>query len=124
GAALLWFLAACIAFAITWLLTVSPLPFGWFVVSVFACLDAAVHRRQPHAKRDSITTTGRTTDETSRRTGRAPAGTGKLDGHAPVAQLDRVLPSEGRGHRLESCRARHSCPRASAPLDIPAISGR
>ena len=26
---------------------------------------------------------------------------------APVAQLDRVLPSEGRGHRFESCRARH-----------------
>ncbi len=26
---------------------------------------------------------------------------------APVAQLDRVLPSEGRGHRFESCRVRH-----------------
>jgi hypothetical protein len=26
--------------------------------------------------------------------------------HAPVAQLDRVLPSEGRGHRFESCRVR------------------
>jgi hypothetical protein len=26
--------------------------------------------------------------------------------YAPVAQLDRVLPSEGRGHRFESCRAR------------------
>jgi hypothetical protein len=26
---------------------------------------------------------------------------------APVAQLDRVLPSEGRGHKFESCRARH-----------------
>jgi hypothetical protein len=25
---------------------------------------------------------------------------------APVAQLDRALPSEGRGHRFESCRAR------------------
>src|SRR5690606_38841262 len=25
---------------------------------------------------------------------------------APVAQLDRVLPSEGRGHRFESCRVR------------------
>ena len=38
-----------------------------------------------------------------------------LDGHqpndleriAPVAQLDRALPSEGRGHRFESCRVRH-----------------
>ena len=28
-------------------------------------------------------------------------------GQAPVAQLDRALPSEGRGHRFESCRARH-----------------
>ena len=27
---------------------------------------------------------------------------------APVAQLDRVLPSEGRGHRFESCRVRQS----------------
>ena len=26
--------------------------------------------------------------------------------HAPVAQLDRVLPSEGRGRKFESCRAR------------------
>src|ERR1700704_6943602 len=26
---------------------------------------------------------------------------------APVAQLDRALPSEGRGHKFESCRARH-----------------
>src|SRR5690606_7153332 len=25
----------------------------------------------------------------------------------PVAQLDRALPSEGRGHRFESCRVRH-----------------
>jgi hypothetical protein len=28
-------------------------------------------------------------------------------GPAPVAQLDRALPSEGRGHRFESCRVRH-----------------
>ena len=27
---------------------------------------------------------------------------------APVAQLDRVLASEAKGHRFESCRARHS----------------
>src|SRR6185312_13510642 len=26
---------------------------------------------------------------------------------APVAQLDRALPSEGKGHTFESCRARH-----------------
>ena len=29
---------------------------------------------------------------------------------APVAQLDRALPSEGRGRRFESCRVRHSDP--------------
>src|SRR3984893_7204836 len=26
---------------------------------------------------------------------------------APVAQLDRALPSEGKGHTFESCRGRH-----------------
>ncbi len=26
---------------------------------------------------------------------------------APVAQLDRALPSEGKGHKFESCRVRH-----------------
>src|SRR5215210_6651643 len=40
--------------------------------------------------------------------------------HAPVAQLDRALPSEGRGHRFESCRVRQpACsgtPHASLPL--------
>ncbi len=43
--AVFWFLAACLAFGITWLLTVSLLPFGWFLVSVFSCLNAAVYRR-------------------------------------------------------------------------------
>ena len=42
--ALLWFLAACIGFAITWLLTLSLLPFGWFVVSIFSCISAALWR--------------------------------------------------------------------------------
>src|SRR5579862_3930832 len=36
--------------------------------------------------------------------GRSRAIAGARD--APVAQLDRVLPSEGRGHRFESCRVR------------------
>ena len=48
---------------------------------------------------------------------------------APVAQLDRALPSEGRGRTFESCRVRHptigrrviarrsvrNCPRAGRP---------
>lgn len=38
-----WFLLACIAFAVTWLITLSLLPFGWFVVSVMACIHAAVY---------------------------------------------------------------------------------
>ena len=35
---------------------------------------------------------------------------------APVAQLDRVLPSEGRGHRFESCRVRHYNQTAMKPI--------
>ena len=39
---------------------------------------------------------------------------------APVAQLDRVLPSEGRGHRFESCRARQFfCCDSEAPGPAP-----
>ena len=37
---------------------------------------------------------------------------------APVAQLDRVLASEAKGHRFESCRARH------LPDDVPRTRGR
>lgn len=44
--AILWFAAACIAFVVTWLLTLSLLPFGWFVVSIFACINAALYRRR------------------------------------------------------------------------------
>jgi TM2 domain-containing membrane protein YozV len=43
--ALFWFLAACIGFAITWLITLSLFPFGWFVVSVFSCISAARYRK-------------------------------------------------------------------------------
>ncbi|MCD9028269.1 hypothetical protein LDO26_08600 [Luteimonas sp. BDR2-5] len=43
--AILWFLVACIAGALTWVLTLSLFPFGWFVVSVFACINAALYRR-------------------------------------------------------------------------------
>ena len=43
--AILWFLTACVAFAITWLVTLSLLPFGWFIVSIFSCLNAAHYRR-------------------------------------------------------------------------------
>ncbi len=43
--AILWFLAACAAGALTWVLTLSLFPFGWFVVSVFSCINAAMFRR-------------------------------------------------------------------------------
>ena len=36
-----------------------------------------------------------------------PAQSSNSTGVAPVAQLDRALPSEGRGQRFESFRARH-----------------
>jgi TM2 domain-containing membrane protein YozV len=45
GSALLWFLAACVAGAVTWILTVGTAPFGWFLVSILACLNAAMYRR-------------------------------------------------------------------------------
>ena len=38
---------------------------------------------------------------------------------APVAQLDRALPSEGRGHRFKSCRVRHFCLRVAADQPNP-----
>ena len=43
-----------------------------------------------------------------------PAASMREYRHAPVAQLDRVLPSEGKGHRFESCRARHLLCRCAA----------
>jgi hypothetical protein len=42
------------------------------------------------------------------------------DRRAPVAQLDRALPSEGRGHRFESCRVRQ-LPPGSLGLLPPSI---
>ena len=44
-AALGWFLLACIGLVITWIITLSLLPFGWFIVSIFSCLNAAMFRR-------------------------------------------------------------------------------
>ena len=42
--ALFWLVSAYIAFAVTWLLTLSLLPFGWFLASVFSCISAARYR--------------------------------------------------------------------------------
>lgn len=42
--AILWFAAGCIAGALTWVLTLSLFPFGWFLVSLFSCISAAVYQ--------------------------------------------------------------------------------
>jgi TM2 domain-containing membrane protein YozV len=42
--AIFWFVTACIAFAVTWLITLSLLPFGWFLISIFSCISAARYR--------------------------------------------------------------------------------
>ena len=42
--AMFWFVTACIAFVVTWLITLSLLPFGWFLVSIFSCISAARFR--------------------------------------------------------------------------------
>ncbi|GIX35976.1 MAG: hypothetical protein KatS3mg126_1755 [Lysobacteraceae bacterium] len=40
--ALLWLLLAGLGFLVTWILTLSLLPFGWFVIALFSCIHAAV----------------------------------------------------------------------------------
>ena len=41
--AIVWFVLACVAFAVTWIITLSLLPFGWFVVSILSCIHAATY---------------------------------------------------------------------------------
>ena len=41
--ALFWLLFACAAFAVTWLITLTLLPFGWFLIALFSCIHAAVY---------------------------------------------------------------------------------
>jgi hypothetical protein len=61
-------------------------------------LNVAISRRAPYQGKQ-----GRCISIPS-----APLGMAmKASINAPVAQLDRVLASEARGHRFESCRARH-----------------
>jgi hypothetical protein len=43
-----------------------------------------------------------------------PSQSAKSTRDAPVAQLDRALPSEGKGHTFESCRVRHLNRRCSS----------
>jgi TM2 domain-containing membrane protein YozV len=39
-----WFLAACLAYVVTLVFTLGLLHFGWFVVSIFSCINAASYR--------------------------------------------------------------------------------
>ena len=43
--ALLWFGLACLAGAITFILTIGLAPFGWLLVSVLSCVHAALYQR-------------------------------------------------------------------------------
>jgi ATP/ADP translocase len=45
--ALGWFALACVAYAVTLIATLGLFHFGWFLVSVFACINAAQYR-SPH----------------------------------------------------------------------------
>jgi hypothetical protein len=54
--------------------------------------------------------------------GRCPCPANQLNEplKAPVAQLDRALPSEGKGHTFESCRVRQCLQRCSCFQALPA----
>jgi TM2 domain-containing membrane protein YozV len=41
--AMFWFAFACIAGALTWLITLSLAPFGWALVAILACIHAAMY---------------------------------------------------------------------------------
>ena len=43
--ALFWFVLACAAGAVTWLITFSLAPFGWVLVSIFSAVSAATFKR-------------------------------------------------------------------------------
>jgi hypothetical protein len=45
-----------------------------------------------------------------------------MNPNAPVAQLDRALPSEGKGHTFESCRVRH-VPEVELWADVSRLGG-
>ncbi len=42
--AFFWFVFACVAFAVSWLITLSLMPFGWFVASILSCISAALYK--------------------------------------------------------------------------------
>lgn len=42
--AIMWFIAACVAWLVTWVITFSLLPFGWLLVAIISCINAATYR--------------------------------------------------------------------------------
>ena len=89
----LWMAVAWIVAAVIMAITIIGLPWARAAFNIAAYTLLPFGQRA--VRRDSLT-------------GRSDIGTGPLGliGN-PVAQLDRALPSEGRGHRFESCRVRH-----------------
>ena len=43
--AIAWFVFACIAGVVTWILTLGTFPFGWFIVGILACISSATYKR-------------------------------------------------------------------------------
>lgn len=41
--ALFWFVFACGAGAVSWLLTLGIAPFGWLLIGILACIHAALY---------------------------------------------------------------------------------
>ncbi|MGH8028852.1 MAG: hypothetical protein ACREO3_02855 [Arenimonas sp.] len=43
--AIFWFVTACVAGAITWIITLGTLPFGWAIAAICSCIGAATYKR-------------------------------------------------------------------------------
>ena len=44
-----WFLLACLGYVVTLVMTLGLFHFGWLLVSVFACINAAQYHAPGHA---------------------------------------------------------------------------
>jgi hypothetical protein len=84
-------------------------PRGCRPVLIGSCVDEHARSRYPRSagRQKSFLARNRELGSGPHRRKTPPAGGSTTPQLAPVAQLDRALPSGGRGHRFESCRARH-----------------
>src|ERR1700722_12372025 len=88
----------------------TPL-FGWCCSTFSANCDISLSTSRVHASDPKSWNCAKLRRRPSLRQAWDIAGTAMFrypPPHAPVAQLDRALPSEGKGQRFESPRARHS----------------